>query len=223
MADEYLTDEEQLEATKRWFRENGPWLIAGVVIGAGLLFGYRYYESYKNQQALKAAAEFDAIGALLLKNDRSKAAQAADALKKDFAGTPYADQADLLIARMHVDEGELANAIARLSNVMNNSKDQDLRTIARLRIARVYIDQHKPDEAIKLLDAAGNISFAARYHEVRGDALVAKQDTAGALKEYAAALADSQGRGIERAFIELKITDLGGTPPAPVVAIAGKS
>jgi predicted negative regulator of RcsB-dependent stress response len=222
MADELLTDEEQLEATKRWFRDNGPWLIAGVALGAGLLFGYRYYENYKNQQALKAAAQFDSIGALLVNNDRSKAAQAADTLKKDFARTPYADQADLLIARMHVDEGELANAITRLSNVMNNSKDQDLRAVARLRIARVLIDQHKPDEAIKLLDAVANVSFGARYHEVRGDALVAKQDTAGALKEYAAALSEPNGHGIERAYIELKMTDLGGTPPTPVSA-AGKS
>ena len=63
---------------------------------------------------------------------------------------------------------------------MNTSKDSELKQIARLRLARVLIDQGKPDDAIKLLADGSPGSFAGRYHEVHGDALVAKKDIPGA-------------------------------------------
>ena len=72
---------------------------------------------------------------------------------------------------------------------MNNSKDAELQQIARLRLARVLIDQGKSDEAIKTLAERMPAAFAVRYHEVRGDAFLAKKDVPGALTEYQAALA----------------------------------
>ena len=75
---------------------------------------------------------------------------------------------------------------------MNSSKDTELRHIARLRLARVLIDQGKPDDALNMLaDPPG--AFAARYHEVRGDAFFAKKDPRGRLKEYKAALGEGAG------------------------------
>ncbi len=58
MADHMMTDDEQLENVKAWFSENGAWLAGGVVLGAVLLFGYRYYGGHKDDVALKAAARF---------------------------------------------------------------------------------------------------------------------------------------------------------------------
>ena len=216
MAEDLLTDDEQLENVKHWFSENGTWLAGGVVLGAALLFGWRYYDSYKSQQALTAASKFNALNTALEKNDRASAKNIAADLKKDYSNSPYADQADLMMARLAVDAGELANAVDPLTRVMNNSHDSELKNIARLRLARVLIDQGKPDEAVNTLSAAQSGAFGARFHEVRGDALLAKKDTAGAIREYQAALADSDGRGFERGLVELKITDLGATPD-PVV------
>ena len=54
----------------------------------------------------------------------------------------------------------------------------------------MLIDQGKPDDALKTLsDEPG--AFAARYHEVRGDAYYAKKDLLRASTEYTAALGDS--------------------------------
>ncbi len=75
----------------------------------------------------------------------------------------------------YVDEGQDANAIPPLTQVMDNSKDTELRHIARLRLARVLIDQGKPDDAIKTL-AGDPAPSPRRYHEVRGDAFYAKKD-----------------------------------------------
>ena len=73
-----------------------------------------------------------------------------------------------------------------LTTVMNGSKDAELKQIARLRLARVLIDQGKADEALKLLDLGTAGTFVGRYHEVRADALSAKKDTAGAITALAA-------------------------------------
>jgi len=96
--------------------------------------------------------------------------------------------------------------------VMNNAKDADLRQIARLRLARVLIDQGKPDDAIKMLAEGTPGGFAGRYHEVRGDALNAKKDTAGAIAEYKAAMSANDGG--DGSLLELKITDLGSNEKA---------
>ncbi len=211
MAEDYLTDDEQLDVVKRWIAEYGPWLIGGVLVGAGLFFGIRYYQHYTNERAFKAAAQFSAMTAALQANDVAKTRQIADALIKDYSSSPYADQAQLTLARLDVDGGQEDKAVAPLTLVMNGSKDAELRQIARLRLARILTDQGKPDEAIKTLAVPVPAAFTARYHEVRGDAYVAKKDAADAVTEYKAALTAADASGINAALLELKIEDLGAS------------
>jgi len=216
MAEEYLTDDEQLEAVKHAVVEYAPWLIGGVLIGAGVFFGIRYFQSYTNERALRAAAQFTAMTAALQANDHAKSRQLADGLIKEYASSPYADQAQLTLARLDVDEGQLDKAIAPLAHVMNESKDKELREVARLRMARILTDQGKSDEALKTLAQPVPAAFETPYHEVRGDAYLAKKDVAGALNEYRAALAAADASGINSALLELKIQDLGAAATAPV-------
>lgn len=214
MTEEYLTDDEQLEAVKNLFTEYAPWLIGGVVLGAALFFGFRYYQSHANERASKAAAQWGALSAAMQANDKPKSRQIADGLIKDYAGSPYADQAQLTLARLDVDEGQPDKAVAPLTAVMNGSKDTELRQIARLRLARVLADQGKSDAAIQTLAEPIPPAFAAPFHEVRGDAYLAKKDVAGAVTEYRAALGAAETAGINPALLELKIQDLGAAPAA---------
>jgi predicted negative regulator of RcsB-dependent stress response len=207
MAEEYLTDDEQLEAVKRAFTEYAPWILGGVVLGVGGWYGLQHYRSHKNEVAFRAADQFSQMTAALQMNDPKKSLQIADGLIKDFPNSPYADQAQLTVARIDVESGKSADAVAPLTQVMNNSKDTELQQIARLRLARVLIDQGKPDDAIKLLAAGTPGSFAGRYHEVHGDALYSKKDIPGAIVEYNAALGASDG-GAEAAMLQLKLADL---------------
>ena len=212
MTEEYLTDDEQLEIVKRNIKEYGAWIVGGVVIGVAALLGWRYYESYQNNRSLEAAGRFGEMTTAIQGSDFSKSRQLADGIIKDFPASPYADQAMLALAAVAVDGGKPADAVAPLTQVMNGSKDNDLRQIARLRLARVLIDQGKPDDAIKTLAEGTPGSFLGRYHEVHGDALNAKKDTAGAVAEYQAALAANDGG--DSALLDLKITDLGSNEKA---------
>jgi predicted negative regulator of RcsB-dependent stress response len=207
MAEEYLTDDEQLEAVKRAFTEYAPWILGGVVLGVGGWFGIQYYRSHQNALAMQAADQFTQMTVALQMNDGEKSLQIATALIKNYPSSPYADQAQLTIARIDVERDKAADAVAPLTEVMNNSKDAELKQIARLRLARILIDQGKPDDAIKTLAQGTPGSFAGRYHEVRGDALYAKKDIPGAIAEYDQALGSSDG-GADAALLQLKLADL---------------
>jgi len=214
MAEEYLTDDEQLEAVKRAFTEYAPWILGGMVLGVGGWFGYQAYRSHENSVALRAAGQFSQMTNALQVNDGKKSLELAQGLIKDYPTSPYADQAQLTIARMDVDGGKSADAIEPLTQVMNNSKDSELRQVARLRLARVMIDQGKPDDAVKILAAGTPGSFAGRYHEVHGDALAAKKDIAGAVVEYNLALGTADGSSDDAALLQLKLADLASNEKA---------
>jgi predicted negative regulator of RcsB-dependent stress response len=215
MAEEYLTDDEQLEAVKHAFVEYAPWLIGGALVGAILLFGYRYFENYTEGRALKAAAQFNAMTAALQTGNSAKSRQIAEALIQDFPSSPYADQAQLTLARLDVDGGEPNKAIPPLTRVMTESKDTQLRQIARLRLARLLIDQGKPDEAISTLAGPVPAAFAGPFHEVLGDAFAAKKDPQHAVGQYREAVVAAAVAGINTSLLELKIQDLGKVSPAP--------
>ena len=142
--------------------------------------------------------------------------------------SPYADQADLALARAAVERNDLPEAAKRLKLVADGSRDPELRQIAKARLARVLVEQGKHDEALAQLDIANAGSFGALYHELRGDAFAAKGDAAGARQEYDAALAGTQTEpGIDKAYVELKrdalassATAAGLEAAAPVAAPA---
>jgi predicted negative regulator of RcsB-dependent stress response len=222
MAEDYLTDDEQLEHVKQLFAEYGPWTLGAVVVGLGLAFGYRYYNQHMNERALDASAQFTDMSAAVDGNDPAKARRVADDLIKSYPRSPYADQAKLVLARLAVDANQEAGAIGPLQEVIEHSKDAELRHIARLRLARVQIDLGKPDEALNTLsDLPG--TFGARYDEVRGDAYYAKKDHAKAAELYKKALAEGDPQSMDSALLALKIADLGLAASAPPVAATAPS
>jgi predicted negative regulator of RcsB-dependent stress response len=208
MAEDYLTDDEQLEHVKRVVAENWVWVAGGVVLGAALIFGYRYYDSYRNGRALRAAAQFEELTSALARDDQGRVRQVADGLMKEYPTSPYADQAQLVLARLSVDSGKPADAIASLTQVETHSKDAELRHIARLRLARVLTALGRPDDAIKTLAEDTWGAFASQAHEVRGDAFYAKHDIQGAVKEYQAALGAGDAGSVDSSLLQLKIADL---------------
>jgi predicted negative regulator of RcsB-dependent stress response len=213
MAEDYLTDDEQLEHVKRLVAEYGPWTFGAVVVGLGLAFGYRYYNQHTNERALDASAQFVEMSAAVDGDNPAKARQIADNLIKSYPSSPYADQAQLVLARLAIDANQEAGAVGPLQQVIAHSKDVELRHIARLRLARVQIDQGKPDEGLQTLsDPSG--TFAARYDEVRGDAYYAKKDMAKAAELYRKALSEDDPRSTDSALLALKIADLGLAPGA---------
>ena len=221
--DEFLSEKEKWEQLVAWGRENAPWIIAGLAVGALAVGGWRWWQSRTEQQALDAAARYEQILTAFDRNDQSRALTLIDELRREHPRSPYVDQSNLAAARVFVESSELDRAAARLRTVMDESRDHELARIARLRLARVQIAQGKVDDALATLSSGSEDAFAGRYHEARGDAYFAKGDKAAALKEYRAARAAGAGTAAENDVLNLKINDLSSpesSAPSPATAAA---
>jgi predicted negative regulator of RcsB-dependent stress response len=219
---EDLSDIEREEQLRRWWSENWLWIFGGVVLGLGALAGWQYWQKSRFTAAEADEASYIAVLESLSKQDEAAAAKTAGDLRALHPKSPYADQADLALARAEVGQQKFDEAARRLRTVADSSRDPELRLVARSRLARVLAEQGKHDDALALLDPAQAGAFAPLFHEIRGDVLAAKGDVAGAREEYAAALAADAGAEdprLDRAYVELKRDALSSAPaPAPAAA-----
>jgi predicted negative regulator of RcsB-dependent stress response len=223
--DEYLSEKEKLEQVRAWFRENGSWIVAGVAVGALAIGGWRWWQARTDRLALDANARYEQILRAFNDGDRTRGLELIEELQRAHAGSPYVDQANLAVARLFVDSNELPQAAERLTLVASNSRDPELVTIARLRLARVQIALGKPDAALATLESPQTGAFTSRYHEIRGDAYYAKGDKAAALAEYRSAQLAAGPSLAENDVLKLKINDLSGemTPRASAATAARSS
>lgn len=204
---EYLDEREQWERAVTAAKEAAPWVLAGLLIATAGYGGWQYWVQRNARLAFEAATRYQRVLDAFERNDLSVGLALADALIKDSPASPYAVQADLAAARVQVESDALEPAAARLRHVLATTKDRELALVARLRLARVQLAQHLPDQALATLNAVDAGAFAARFAAVRGDALLAKGDRDGALREYRAARA-SGGNTVDSGLLDLKIGDL---------------
>lgn len=216
----YETDEEQIEAIKRWWNENGNSLLIGIALVAVGVFGWRQWQSSQQAGAEEASRLYQqvlTIGAAdptqaLSEEDFSTARFSAEQLRDEHADSIYARYAALFMAKLYADAGELDNAARELSWIIDNPDlglfqpaDEALLLTARLRLARVLIAQGEPRRALDLLTAVEPGAFAARYAEVEGDAWMALGERDNARAAYERAVANGSGNPL----VELKLRDLG--------------
>jgi predicted negative regulator of RcsB-dependent stress response len=225
MVEIYLSDEEQEEALRNWWSENWRWIFAGVALGLALLAGWKYWQQSKLRNAEAASIMYVELQQAASANDAGKAEQVTRDLQQKYASSPYAQQANLVVAKLRVQAGKWDEAAAALRDVMDHSKDEALAQVARLRLARVLIEQGHNDEALTLLDPSKAPASVGELRELRGDALLAKNDIAGARSEYQQALVAQAGEGGSGSeLLQLKLQDLGpATTPAAAPAPAAEA
>jgi predicted negative regulator of RcsB-dependent stress response len=218
--EEYLSEREQWDQIKTWLRDNGLWIIAGVVVGALGLGGWHWYQDHVDSIGAEASVKYTQVVEAFEKGDRTQAFVLLGELERDYSSSPYVDQAKLMAARVYVDGGDLDKAAAELQGITDHSKDTDLALISRLRLARVQIAQKKPDAALATLNGVKPGAFEPRYHEVMGDAYYAKGDKTAALKEYLSAKVGDFGDSPDSQGLDLKISDLSAESPHAVAQTA---
>jgi predicted negative regulator of RcsB-dependent stress response len=204
--EDYLDEKEQWERVVAWIREQGPWMLATVVVVLGAFGGWRYWQARRDRIDLAASVRYEQLLNVLDQGQLAQGSKLADQLVHDYPSTPYADQAELAAARVAVAQNQLPQAADRLSHVMTHTHDPELALLARLRLARVQLGEGKADVALGTLDAVNPGAYSGAYAELRGDALLAKGDRAGALKQYLAARSDADS--VDSQLLDLKIHDL---------------
>lgn len=205
------TEEEQIEAIKNWWKENGKQTLVAVVLVAGGWFGFQNYEASQLATAEAASSIYQSV--LTLNNsedeaDKGKRAQLLDQLKGEFGNTIYGQFAALFEAKDAVDSGDLALAAEQLRFVVENAKDEALVQLATVRLARVLLAQEKADEALALVDVNVIGTFEAEYEETKGDILLVQGNKDAARDAYSKASVAAMRIGANNPVLKMKLDDL---------------
>ena len=206
---DYRTEEEQAEAIKKWWRENGKFIIAGIVIGLTAIFGWRGYNNNLAQQAEAASTLYEQMLIASRANDSENVEVYANRILDDYKSSSYAIFATLMLAKLSAESGELDQAETHLRWVIKNASQEEFKHIARLRLARVLISADKLDDASKMLSINNTGDFSARYEELRGDIFVKQNKTEEARQAYQKALVNSAASEGGQSVLQMKLDDLG--------------
>lgn len=202
---EIKTEEEQVEAIKKWWKENGTSVIAGVVIGLVGVFGWRAWEGYQDRVGKEASVAFNQVVSQIDRAATESASKQAELVRLEYDSTNYAVFAALVQARLKLEQGESAAARSQLEWAIKNSSDDSLRTLARLNLARILLNDSDYAGAAELAKQEGG-GFASEFAELRGDLALAQQDLTGARDNYSKALALA-AKNPQR--VQMKLDDLG--------------
>ncbi|QOR40123.1 tetratricopeptide repeat protein [Billgrantia diversa] len=206
---ELRTEEEQLEAIKRWWKENGTSLIAGVAIAIAGVVGWNAWQSYQDNQAQAASMRYQQVVNLVDSEETDEARGLIAEITDDHGGTLYADLARLIDARLAVDEGELDKAREILDGVIASSKREYVQGLARLRLARLQVATNDAEAALDTLARDVPAALTAQQADVRGDALHALGRDDEARQAWQEALAVAEQRNQPIYGVQLKLDDLG--------------
>lgn len=202
-----LTEEQQVEAIKQWWKENGMAVIAGLVIGTAALFGWRGWNDYQESNAAEASALYGEFQLSLNSNDKEKVEKLHQQFLVDYASTPYAKLVSLAMASKAVEEKDTKSAKENLQWVLDNSKQSQIKHTARVRMIALLINDKEYDDALSLLNVKEPGGYAGVYEELRGDALLAKGDAAAANTAYDKALQSDGLSSANREIITAKLAD----------------
>ncbi|MGB1310243.1 MAG: YfgM family protein [Leucothrix sp.] len=200
MADELISDDERAEQIKKWWRDNGMSIGAGVAIAVAGVFGWQQWQQHKITQAAAASEQFKK--AQLVETDKVRALQA---VAEEYSATPYAALASLAAAS-EASQDNPATAIESLKVAMSG-KDTNVADVARLRLVRLYIAEGKLSDAETLLDTKLAVAYTSLVEELRGDLYVAKKDLQKAREAYDKAIL-STGSNPAR-YLRMKRDNLG--------------
>ena len=212
-----LEEQEKIDDLKAWWQQYGNTITVGIVLACIVIGGVQGWRWWAGRRAADASVLYQAVSDGVRKSDPAKVKDAMAQLTDKFAGTAYAPRAALLYAKLLFDAGDKAGAKAQLSWVIEHAGEDELKAIARYRLAETLLDDKQYDEALRTLDAKRPASFNGLYADLRGDALTVAGHAAEARVAYEEALAALDPKSPYRAYVQVKLDAVGG-PTAPPAA-----
>lgn len=189
--EQYETEEQQIEAIKRFWKENGVALVIGAILGLGGLLGWRYYNDSQIAAKEQASFAYEKASEELVKGD-SGFSQAKTFIES-HSDTGYAMLMALEMAQQAIERKDLSEAAKQLGFVAKNAKLSAVQSVAQLRLARVQIEQGELELALATADSVVDEAFKGQSQEVKGDVYQAQELFDKARAAYSAAL-ETNGR-----------------------------
>ncbi len=205
-----MHEQEQVDALKAWWKDNGKWLTIAVVAGAIVFAAIRGWHVYQSKQAGEAATLYTEVLQQLASNDPKRINDATAALVNKYGSSGYAARAELLAAQVNIQVKDSAQAKSQLQWVIDHAAEEGMKDTARLKLASLLLDEKNYDGALKLLDAAHADAFTGLYVDLKGDVLSAQGKTEEARAAYKQALEKTDAKSMYRNLIQMKLDALGG-------------
>ncbi len=210
MAGSYdFEEQERLAELKAWWEDNRWYVFAAAGIAVLALAGWEGWKLYSVRQAEDAAAMYRPVAAATKDNDAKKLGDSGKALIDKHPRSFYASETALILAKNAFDAGNLAEARRHLQWVTDKGTDE-LRGVARLRLASVMMEEKKYEEALKTLDGNKDDAFVAPAADLRGDIMLAQGRLDEARANYKLAIEKADPRNPVKGIAETKLNALGG-------------
>lgn len=213
----HLSEEEQLEVLKRWWKDYGRTVTLAVLVAVIGYFGYTTWQDQKLQKAEKASEVYEQLlklanaepGKILTDSDKATIAHLAGELKDGNSQSMYAHSAAFFLAKLAVDDNKLDAAADELKWVLSAKPEVATEQLARLRLARVLTAQKAYADALAQLSPEPANAFTSEYAEARGDILKLQGDLDAARTAFEKALAATDPQQQERyMLLQMKVDDL---------------
>jgi predicted negative regulator of RcsB-dependent stress response len=210
----HATEEEQVEALKKWWKQNGTSVVSGLLIGLAVLLGGKAWFGYQERNKANASNLYAQMMNALEQDRNEEARNHANAIISGYSKSGYAPLTALALARMAVNNDELEAAKAQLQWAMEHSDTDAIKHMARQRLTRVMISLEEYSEAQQLLDASGEQgAYKYRYAALRGDLAKAQGQLAEAALAYKEALDQMPAQAPDAGLIRVQYEMLASLIP----------
>ncbi|WP_370577842.1 YfgM family protein [Snodgrassella alvi] len=204
----HIQDEQEVANFKYFWQRWGRWIFAILVILSLAYLGYVLYQSHLRSNDEKAAVIFETFVTQAAANNMAESKKALIQLQEKYPETMNTTQATLMMAGSAFDDGKYDEAIRHLQWVKARQHDDLLQTIVAQRLASVYLQQSKYNEALQALDVKVTDEFKPVLLETKGDVLQAQKKNAEAVAAYQQALNLLSKDSVQREIIQMKISSL---------------
>ena len=204
----YMTEEEQLDAIKAWWQRHQRWITTMLLSVLLLVAGYRYWHWHTDKITRQASMSYERLMVAVSNQDGQAIEAYAKTLAKEYPKTVYGDAAQLTLAKYWISESKWADAQHLLETVAFHAKMPALQQVARIRLARLYLENKAYDQALKYLEKTKSSMYKPLIDELKGDVYMATGRYQEAEMLYRDAREETKARGIGNVFLDMKVNEL---------------
>jgi predicted negative regulator of RcsB-dependent stress response len=204
-----LQEQEQVDAIKNWWAENGKWVLAALIVAVLGYVGIQFWKSYQVKQSEGASKLYSEVEKQLGSGDPKRLNDAVAALVDQFGRSAFAPRAQLLAAQTNLQLQDVARAKTQLQWVVDHANESGLQATASLKLASILLDEKNYEAALRLLNGVPAEAFKGLFADLKGDVLFAQGKLPEAKAAYQQALALIDAKSNYRNLVQLKLDSLG--------------
>lgn len=212
----YRTEEEQIEAIKKWWQANGSQILIGIGLAILIVVGWQFWQDQKRETGEAASIIYsDLLDAANVSGneaggtvDENTLISLAESLKADYESSEYAVFASLMLAKHYVGAGDAEKAETELRWAVEHNSSEGIKLVAQLRLARVLVLKGQLDDALSLINSVDAGAQAPAFNEVKGDIYVRQEKFDEARAAYSKALNAPNAQAGSKPIVKMKYDNL---------------